>query len=180
MSIRDEIKRSVENQQLVLLQPTLPGSSMKRFIFAVLEIMTLLYFAVPEIMTLLYGAWTGREQEIRWKRVCADLEWFIEGRLIVVGDDGYMKPLDPAEDEVWEIRCVDPDPSIRIFGRFSETDVFIALGHRCREELEEKGSVEWAAAIRACKADWRKLLLTYPPHSGTSIHDYSSENVVYL
>ena len=169
MSIRDEIKRSVENQQLVLLQPTLPGSSMKRFIFAVLE-----------IMTLLYGAWTGREQEIRWKRVCADLEWFIEGRLIVVGDDGYMKPLDPAEDEVWEIRCVDPDPSIRIFGRFSETDVFIALGHHCREELEEKGSVEWAAAIRACKADWRKLLLTYPPHSGTSIHDYSSENVVYL
>jgi hypothetical protein len=171
MSIRDEIKRCVEADpvQLALLRPALPGTPMKRFIFV-----------AAEILLLLDGPWESLELEIRWKHVRADLERFVQGGIIVVGDDGYMKRLDRAEDEIWEIRCIDPNPSVRIFGSFAEKDVFMALGYRYRQELEEKGSTEWAEAIRACKADWRKLFLTYPPHSGSDPHDYISDPVFYL
>jgi hypothetical protein len=171
MSIRDEIQRCVQAQpaRLVLLRPVLPATAMKRFIFV-----------APEILSLLDGPWETLELEIRWKHVRADLERFVAGGIIVVGDEGYMKPLEPVEDEVWEIRCIDPNPSVRIFGSFAEKDVFIALGKRYRQDLAEKSSQAWAEAIRECKADWRSLFLTYPPHSGNDLHDYISDPVVYL
>jgi hypothetical protein len=134
----------------------------------------------PDILALLDGPWSSLELEIRWKHVRADLERFISGGIIVVGNDGYMKALDPAEDEIWEIRCIDPDPSVRIFGSFAERDVFIALGHRYRQDLEGKESIEWAQAIRECKANWRRLFLTYPRHSGSNLNDYISAPVYYL
>jgi hypothetical protein len=152
-----------------LLKPILPGAAMKRYIFV-----------AAEVAELLDGPWDELEIEIRWRRVRADLERFVTGGLIVVGDDGSMKPLKPEADEIWEIRCIDPDPSVRIFGSFSERDVFIALGRRYRQELAEKGSTEWAEAIRACKADWRRLFFTYPPHSGSSINEYLSDPVIHL
>ena len=171
MSIRDEIKRCVKADppRLTLLRPALPGTRMKRFIFV-----------AAEILSLLDGPWENLELEIRWKHVRADLERFVGGGIIVVGSNGYMKPLDPAEDEIWEIRCIDPDPSVRIFGSFAEKDVFVSLGYRYRQDLEGKDSSEWAEAVRACKAYWRQLFLTYPPHSGSDLHDYISDPVVYL
>ena len=91
-----------------------------------------------------------------------------------------MRPLDPEEDEIWEIRCIDPDPSVRIFGSFAEKDNFIALEKRYRQDLEGRDSQAWRDAIRATKATWRRLFLAYPPHTGDDLHDYISNPVVYL
>jgi hypothetical protein len=139
---------------------------MKRFIFV-----------ATGLATMLDGPWEELEMEIRWRRVRADLEQFVTGGIIVVGETGYMKALKPEADEIWEIRCIDPDPSVRIFGSFAEKDVFVALGQRYRQQLAEIGSPEWAEAIRACKADWRRLFFTYRPHSGSKINEYISDPV---
>jgi hypothetical protein len=126
------------------------------------------------------GPWEGPKDEIRWNRVRADLDWFVEGGLILVTDDGYMKPLDPESDGVWEISCRNPKPSIRVFGGFTEADVFAALTWRYRTPLGKKGSPEWAEAIRECKAEWRKKFLAYPSYVGKSINNYVSQNVIRI
>ncbi len=167
MSIRDEINRCVEARTLFVLQHALSASLAERTILVSLE-----------LHALLHGPWDSLKNEIRWNRVRADLDWFIGGHLVVVSGDGYMKPLDPESDGVWEISCRNPKPSIRILGGFAETNVFAALTWQYRIPLGAKGSTEWAEAIRQCKADWRKLFLTYPPHVGEHINEYLSENVV--
>ena len=126
------------------------------------------------------GPWENTKDEILWNRVRADLDWYVAGYLILVTDDGYMKPLDPETDGIWEILCRNPKPSIRIFGGFTEPDVFAAVSWCHRKPLGEKGSQEWAAAIRECKTEWRKHFLTYQPHVGNNINGYISENVIRI
>jgi hypothetical protein len=170
MSIRVEVKRCVTAGTLFVLQPAVPSSPVRR---------TLTVSA--EMHGLLHGPWTTPEDEIRWNRVRADFDWFIGGNLIAVTEDGgHMKPLNPETDGIWEIPCRNPKPSIRVFGGFTETDVFAALSWRHRKPLREKGSPEWAEAIRECKAEWRKCFLTYPPHVGNNINEYISEHVVRI
>lgn len=56
----------------------------------------------------------------RMAQLHADLDRFIEGGRITVGSrrakHAFMKRLEPARDEVWEIRSIDPKPSIRCSG----------------------------------------------------------------
>ena len=111
-----------------------------------------------------------------------DFDRFSANGLITVGygkdKSCFMKLLDPKEDEVWEIRSRDPKPSLRVFGRFVAKDVFLATHKAWREDLGAYGSEEWAREIWRCKAVWRQLFPTYPPHSGVNIYDYISRNVV--
>lgn len=132
----------------------------------------------PAIHGLVLGPWKDADEEIRWSRLRADLDSFVEGRLIVVGRNGYMKLLDPRREEVWEIRSRSPKPSLRLFGRFAARDVFVALTWSARAPLAGKGSLPWRDAIRACKAEWRKLFPTYQPLSGSDIHDYIADEVI--
>jgi hypothetical protein len=169
MSIRDEVNRCVEAGTLFVLQPALSASRTER---------TILISA--EFIPLLHGPWKSLKDEVRWNRVRADLDWFIGGDLIVVSDDGYMKPLDPESDGAWEVSCRNPKPSIRIFGAFTETEVFAALTWRYRISLGARGSTEWAEAIRQCKAHWRNLFFTYPPQVGSQANEYISEHAVRI
>jgi hypothetical protein len=137
-------------------------------------------FGSLEINELLVGPWADPVHEERCGKLRADLDMFVEGRLISVARDSrragtaYMSQLEPAQNEVWDIRSRDPRPGIRVFGRFAETDVFVALTWSERLTLGKAGSAEWRGEIERCKAIWRALFPTYPPHSGVKLHDYVS------
>jgi hypothetical protein len=85
-----------------------------------------------------------------------------------------MARIDPAPDEVFDIRCIDPHPGIRVMGCFAEKDLFIALTKVGREELASVR--DWRNEREACKAAWRRLFPTYPPYTGADLNDYVSSN----
>ena len=169
MSIHEEINNRVSEGRLFLLEPSLPGISVERPMFV-----------SAELQKLLFGPWKSHEQERRWNRLRADLDTFVEGRRISVAlrpykaRTAYMAQLDSINDEVWEIRSRDPKPGIRVFGRFAETDLFVALTWWWRSDLKGPKSKQWRSAREGCKAEWRKLFPTYPAQSGTQISDYIS------
>jgi hypothetical protein len=177
MSIYDEIDGRVKEGRLSLLLPAMPSGAVVRRIYV-----------SPEVNSLVYGPWGDREWEQRCGQLRADLDRFIEGRLITVGNlstpykgkTSYMKRLNRPHDEVWEIRSIDPHPGIRVFGRFADTDVFIALTWAKRPDLRGPRDREWRDSIEACKAEWRKLFPAYQPKSGADIRDYISTNVVLV
>jgi hypothetical protein len=135
----------------------------------------------PELLSLLEGPWADVAQEIRANKLRADLDYFIEGGNIAIGQDPYKKKrtaymvrLDPAYDEVWQIRSRDPKPGIRVFGRFADRDVFVALTWSERTPLGGPGNLAWIEAINLCKSEWRKLFPAYQPISGSDYNDYLS------
>lgn len=175
MSIRDEIKARCDEGRLCKISPAMPTSPEVRVLYV-----------CPEINRLLVvGPWADPKQEVRWGRLRADLDFFIEGGLVQVPTDprragnAYMAQLQPASDEVWEIRSRDPKPSLRIFGRFAERDLFIALGWNERPMLgaptrHEDGTTPWRDAMVRCITDWRNLFYAYPPLTGSYPYDYLS------
>jgi hypothetical protein len=112
-------------------------------------------------------------QEIRSNVLRVDLDLFVEGGLV---NKGYLKPLIPRKDEVWEIQSRAPTPSIRVFGSFAAQDAFVATTFAERFLLGGFRSARWRRAARRHLAIWRQLFPTYPPLTGANIHDYVSEN----
>lgn len=170
MSIRVEITSRCNEGRLVPLAPYLPGLPSVRMIFV-----------SPELYALVAGPWGDKEIEHRANRLRADFDMFITGSVISVGQDpykkkknAYMSSLDPTEDEVWEIRSRDPKPGIRVFGRFTERDVFVALNWAHRDKLGGPQSREFRDERERCKAEWRKLFPSYAPHTGATPDDYIS------
>jgi hypothetical protein len=109
----------------------------------------------------------------------ADLEAFILGQLIVVAlkrdhKNCRMARLNKPADEVWELRILDSDPQLRIFGRFASQDVFVALvGPIERDYLDS--DEEFEEVKTHCKQDWVELFgLSYWPLTGRIIDDYIS------
>jgi hypothetical protein len=113
----------------------------------------------------------------------ADLDHFsMGGRIDVAAGKHrtcFMKPLSPLSEEVWAIRSRHK-PSLRVFGRFAELDVFIATNWAYRKALGGERSEEWRAERIRCKAEWQKLFPAYAPLNGSSINEYISEPVIDL
>jgi hypothetical protein len=90
-------------------------------------------FVSQEIKDLVLGPWNDPEWAIRCGLLRADLDRFITGARIPVAArpyqarSAYIAQLDQPRDEAWEIRSRDPEPSIRVFGRFAMTNWFVAL-----------------------------------------------------
>ena len=103
--------------------------------------------AAPDIWQMLTGPWSDDSEEYRWNQLRAYFDFFTEGRLIHIGRSGYMRPLDKRREEVWEIRSPRPRPSLRVFGRFAERDVFVATNWAERKLLKGRGSREWRDEI---------------------------------
>jgi len=145
-----------------------------------------------EILGLLSGPWRHRKAKNRCLSLHAELESFVRGDQIAICLEPYkagksdMGRLDRPSDEVWDFRAV-RQPGLRVFGRFAEPDVFVAL--TCwprsrsldwldRPPLLDTGSRQFRDAIDGCKEEWVKLFNSSEPFIGGSPRDYITENVL--
>jgi hypothetical protein len=170
MSISDEIDSHVRQGRLFPLLPMMPPAPGVR---------PRQMFLGTSVMRLLAGPWNSQEWEERCGSLHADLDRFVQGGLIPVaerpflrGKTAYMRQLFRWREQVWEIRSRDPQPGIRVLGRFADTDVFIALNWFYRTELGGPASKAWRDAIVGCKTEWRNLFPAYEPKPSGDGHDY--------
>jgi hypothetical protein len=174
MSIHDEIKTLEGNGRLFKLRPMtlLPQQY---------EIRKL--YVSEEIYARIIGPWPNKGEEFRSGRVHADLLAFTYRDPVVLarnprqGGASYMSRLMPPDDEVWDVRCIDPKPGIRVLGRFADRNLFIGLTWEVRLSLKDFGSREWKDAIIRCAREWRQLFPAYNPLMGDYFADYISEGV---
>ncbi len=167
MSIRDFITSCLARNDLIHVRPALPFIPQLRSVYA-----------SQTVAAKLLGPWPDDKIGIRLGRARAAVDAFISGNRIAVrmppsrDISALIALLDKAEEEVWEIRARDPKPGVRIFGRFSEKNVFIALDIAFKEDIEN--FADYSPWISACKREWAKCFATYPPHTGSSADDYIS------
>ncbi len=147
-----------------------------------------------EINSMVNGPWPDGPMGNRCARLRAELENFVSGEPITVcwnpfeaRDTHQMGRLDKVADEIWDYRSVDPKPGLRIFCRFAERDVLVALTCSPRSvpvswlprlPLLKGVSNEWKIAKRECRAEWAKLFPTYAPISGEHVNDYITNAVL--
>lgn len=130
-------------------------------------------WVTPQINRLLTGPWWNTRQAVRWAYVRNDLAGFIRGDIVTLAVPGkrpsshtlMARLIRPSSPEVWEIRCLDPDPSLRLFGRFAARNKFVAFRVWRRWWLGPFGSRAWRAASVQCTTDWRNLFPSYDPHT---------------
>ena len=109
----------------------------------------------------------------------AVLNAFSECSFITMAEDPFdkearaiMARVHPIEHEIWDFRCLDPRPGLRILGCFAETDVFVALTWDYRENFDN----QWDEQVRRCKKEWERLFAPTKPHAGKELSDYVSTN----
>lgn len=100
----------------------------------------------------------------RFAALEATLSDFVTSRTL---DPNYIFLLTPTSDCVWEIRSVQPDPSIRVFGCFAEKDSFVATNYELRKDLKEFESPLWQWSRKKARACWRKIFAPYEPRPET-------------
>ena len=114
------------------------------------------------------GPWPDGPMGVRCGLLRAELESFVHGdRMTISWDpskarDAKMGRLDPIADEVWDVRSQGPSPGLRVFSRFAEKDVLLALTCSPRSisvswldrlPLLGRDSRQWKDAIIECKRD---------------------------
>jgi len=122
-----------------------------------------------ELKELIEPPWNNQLGEARCRKARDDLEAFVRGSPISVARRprkaklAYMSRLDDGKHAIWDVRCRDPDPGLRILGGFSDRDEFIAVWWGYRKCLGKYGSDEWHAAIGEAQLRWRNLFYPYQP-----------------
>jgi hypothetical protein len=182
MSIRDEIKAKLQENRLFRLRPIIEGDPEERMVLM-----------SHEINELVSGPWPDGPMGVRCGLLRAELESFVHGdRMTISWDpskarDAKMGRLDPIADEVWDVRSQEPSPGLRVFSRFAEKDVLVALTCSPRSisvswldrlPLLGRDSRQWRDAIIECKRDWNILFPAYEPLRGDDLDDYISNAVL--
>ena len=157
----------------MFLAPLFPGGAIRRYLFV-----------SQKIALRLDNCWGNSSVDRRNGLLREQLDRFTLGYRISVGMDpfdkrktAYMARLHPVRDGFWCIRSIDPRPSLRVFGGFAATDVFVALSVSERKELGGPKSRAWRDEIVRSKVAWRNLFAAYGPLKGNSVHDYLTDNV---
>lgn len=175
MSIHDYIADGIATGGLVEFQPLRPRTVVRRIIMN------------HEVQNLTMACVPNPEPEVsesQWRYRCGyvqgDFDHFLNGKRITVAldpssdaEDCWLKRLCPIEDGIFEIRHRSPPPGIRVFGRFAETNIFVALHWAARKGLGRKGDPAWAAAMAKCRENWGIFFGSEPFKSG-ELSDYIS------
>lgn len=167
MSTRDVISECVAAEDLYRITPRLPGSPVMREVFA-----------TPQVHRFLNGQ-TDIARRNLVKRAAdsrAAVDRFIAGAEIAVGMNPRDKlPTcelarnDPPTDGVWDFRVRGDKPYVRIFGAFSERDVFVALDYRNRDE------VDFDAAVATMVLLWDDMFGRCQRVKGDDVNAYLSD-----
>lgn len=172
MSMQEMLDSAQEDGALHFWEPLLPGAHIR-----------MLYVAND----LYHEVLGGQRDGYRMGSLVRDFDRFCSGSQITVGTGRestcFMKPLEPVDDEVWELRCRDPQPQVRVFGRFALPDIFVATNALYRDELGDISQTKWEgnswpAEILRCKRKWATILPALPPYSGGSIHAYITQGAI--
>lgn len=174
MSIRDEINARIDEGRLFRLKPLNEKDNKHRAVLMSVE-----------INRLVIGPWPDGPSGIRCARLRADLESLITAENITVcweprkARNEQIGRLCPVRDEVWDLRSQDPAPGLRVFFRFAEKNVFVALTCAPRSipvpwlpRLPLLDSREWRRAIVECRNRWRNLFPAHEPISGSTADAY--------
>jgi hypothetical protein len=171
MLLKEEVSSLCQIGRLVLHRPAIPGLRQRRKLY----ITKLLH----DLLTT--GPWSDAKDEVRWGELRYWCDRFTDGERIYVRErprakksTASMAQLEPWDNEIWEIRSIDPKPSIRVFGSFVEKDEFVGLTWHFRKELNGYGGPKWMAAIQAYKTEWANFF-TCGPKAGEYPNDYLSE-----
>lgn len=144
-----------------------------------------------EVTELLDGPYQSVHHARRIGRLRADLESFVMGEEITLSftpyehGSAYMGLLDPKGQATWDIRSRDPEPGLRVFGRFACPDVFVALTWSPRSKevgWSRKPALEdiplmWRIQILDCDQKWNSILPGLVPVSGDEVERYVTANV---
>jgi hypothetical protein len=155
MLTKECIEAAVAAGALTPARPTVPWAGQRR----------LFLMCRPLRQAIVAARQSTDERTIkRWAQLEADIGYFIEGGYIT-GD--RLKQLQPFQYEHWELRSLQPRPSLRVFGRFAMPDVFVGT-HVCeRPRLGAKWSLSWELEKLACEEHWEAAGLPDPFHADT-------------
>ena len=133
-------------------------------------------FISKEINSVANPPWAPNQDGGRQAQMRAWLDAFVEGRRISVSENPrkhprktFMARNTPLKEQVFDIRCIDPIPGIRVFGRFVELDTFVALIWDYRENLNGADIDE---AVERCIREWRRLFPNSTIFAGNNLDAY--------
>jgi hypothetical protein len=132
-----------------------------------------------EVADGLFTQATEDQDGIRRARAQAVLEDFVDGGFLTVAEDPFdkdrkaiMARVDPVNLEIFDFRCLDPEPGIRVLGCFVDIDEFVALTWDYREEFDGR----WPEQVKRCSESWKEIFGSALPHKGAQLDAYLSYN----
>lgn len=171
MSITDQIQAQVTahlGKRLFHLRPLLPGESVVRHLVV-----------SEEIRECVTPPWAGNWMGLRHSTFRGTLDAFIQGEELSVAEhpfnklgDAFLARVHPVEDEIWDIRSIDPNARIRCFGAFGGKNLFIALTFAYREDITT--TEDWDYEIDRCKGMWNQFFGSMNRFKGGSLDEYVS------
>lgn len=170
MSIRDLIREWENSGQLAVVPPALPSIASLRYVIA-----------TAEVRNRLCGTWADQTMGVRYARARTVVDAFTQGLAIATrlppstSARAQLALLSEAREEIWEFRSRDPKPGVRVFGRFAEKDVFLALWTELKENIDE----DYTDEKEKCKKVWRKLFYPFKPFTPELGGEYLT-GAVYL
>jgi hypothetical protein len=163
MLTEDLIRAAKAAGKLIAAKPTVPWAGEPRVFLMCLP----LYQAIEA------GKRSADEKVLRrWAQLEADIGFFVEGGFIT---EDRLKQLEPYKYEHWALRSLQPRPSLRVFGRFAEPDVFVGTHVTERPALGQKWSIDWEMEKLACEGHWEAAGLGNP-FSANTYEAYITEN----
>lgn len=169
MSIRVAISQHLE-KELFLLKPLVESDPVVRTLFVSRTIQAA---AAPP--------WPRGRNGIRQAQMRAWLDRFTSGARVSVAENPRKKPrdtflarVDPKSADIFDVRCINPAPGIRVLGRFAEKDTFVALTWDHRENMTGR---DFDAAVAHCADEWKRLFPAIPLFSGSTLDDYLTNYV---